>query len=155
MLLLLVLAPGSLAAQTTAEEKARLTRELQGELMCTCSCRRPLNDCPMEPNCHGLDEQRAKLAKFVDAGMTRDEVLAAFVKDHGSQEILMRPIDRGFNRLAWLFPYIVGASGAVLAFAVARRWSRREGAAEPARAAAPQDDPELRSRLDDELRDLD
>ncbi len=87
--------------------------------------------------------------------MSRDEVLAAFVADHGSQEILMRPIDQGFNRLAWLFPYLVGASGAVMAFAVARRWSRRRSVDDtPAPAVAP-DDPTLRTRLDDELRDLD
>jgi cytochrome c-type biogenesis protein CcmF len=159
MVLLLILSPLTAGAQAprTAVEKAELRRSLQGELMCTCGgCRRPLNDCPMEPNCHGLDEQRAKLDTFIDAGMARDEVLAAFVADHGSQEILMRPIDRGFNRLAWLFPYLVGIAGAMMAFAVARRWSRRETPVEAAPvAAAPQDDPSLRTRLDDELRDLD
>jgi cytochrome c-type biogenesis protein CcmF len=136
MVMLLVLTPMAGAAQTprTAAEKAELRRALQGELMCTCGCRRPLNDCPMEPNCHGLDAQRAKLDTFIEAGMSRDEVLAAFVADHGSQEILMRPIDRGFNRLAWLFPYLVGASGAIMALTVARRWSRRRaGDAGPCR----------------------
>ena len=155
MLLLFVLAPGALPAQTSAEERARLRKELQGELMCTCSCRRPLNDCPMEPNCHGLDAQRAKLDKYLDDGMSRDEVLAAFVRDHGTQEILMRPIDTGFNRLAWMFPYLVGASGALLAFGAAWRWSRHEGGPRTPPPASPQEDPELRTRLDHELRDLD
>jgi cytochrome c-type biogenesis protein CcmF len=156
ILLLTLLLPGSVAAQSTgsAEARAELRRALQGELMCTCGCRRPLNDCPMEPNCHGLDQQRAKLDTFLDAGMDRDQVLAAFVADHGSQEILMRPIDRGFNRLAWLFPYLVGATGALMALGMARRWSRRDARAEPLPAGA-QDDSELRSRLDHELRDLD
>ena len=160
MVALLLLAPAGLRAQTTpgGEEKAQLRRALQSELMCTCSCRRPLNDCPMEPNCHGLDAQRAKLDKFIDAGMTRDQVLAAFVADHGSQEVLMRPIDQGFNRLAWLFPYLVGGSGAVMALAFARRWSRRrepDVTASGSAAAAAHEDAHLRTRLDDELRDLD
>ncbi|MBA2602563.1 MAG: cytochrome c biogenesis protein CcsA [Acidobacteria bacterium] len=154
MVLVLLLIPAGARAQApSADEKARLYKELQGELMCTCSCRRPLNDCPMEPNCHGLDTQRAKLNKFIDAGMNRDQVLAAFVADHGSQEVLMRPIDTGFNRLAWLFPYVVGFSGALMALFVARRLSRREADAEPPGPRAG--DSELDSRLDHELRDLD
>ena len=113
-----------------------------------------MNDCPMEPNCHGLDAQRAKLDKYVGDGMDRDQVLAAFAADYGTQAILARPIDKGFNRLAWLFPYSIGVSGAVGAVVIARRWSRRSDPAEPS-AAAPQEDAALRTRLDDELRDLD
>ena len=93
--------------------RADLRKQLEGEILCTCSCRRPMNDCPMEPNCHGLDAQRAKLDKYVvDQGMDRDQVLAAFASDYGTQAILARPIDKGFNRLAWLFPYLVGIAGA-------------------------------------------
>jgi hypothetical protein len=65
----------------------------------------------------------------------------------------MAPIDQGFNRLAWLLPYAVGVSGALAAAVVALRWSRADrSGSDP---APPQDDAELRSRLDDELRDLD
>jgi cytochrome c-type biogenesis protein CcmH/NrfF len=112
-----------------------------------------MNDCPMEPNCHGLDAQRAKLESYVvDQGMDRDQVLAAFARDYGTQAILARPIDKGFNRLAWIFPYLVGIAGACAAVVIARRWSSR-----PATESQPatEDDPALRTRLDDELRDLD
>jgi cytochrome c-type biogenesis protein CcmF len=156
MLILLLLAPATLGAQGVSQtaERAQLRRDLEGEILCTCGCRRPMNDCPMEPNCHGLDAQRAKLDKYVGEGMNRDQVLAAFAADYGSQDILARPIDKGFNRLAWLFPYLVGVSGALVAVLIARRWSHRE--AGPDSTAAPAaDDPELRSRLDHELRDLD
>ena len=84
-----------------------------------------MNDCPMEPNCHGLDAQRAKLDKYVGDGMSRDQVLAAFAADYGTQAILARPIDKGFNRLAWFFPYLIGVAGALAAVFIARRWSRR------------------------------
>jgi cytochrome c-type biogenesis protein CcmH/NrfF len=107
----------------------------------------------MEPNCHGLDAQRAKLESYVvEQGMDRDQVLAAFARDYGTQAILARPIDKGFNRLAWLFPYLVGIAGACAAVVIARRWSARQGEAQPVPA---EDDPALRTRLDDELRDLD
>jgi cytochrome c-type biogenesis protein CcmF len=154
MLLLLLLAPSFAAAQTADATRAVLRKQLEGEILCTCGCRRPMNDCPMEPNCHGLDAQRAKLDKYVvEQGMDRDQVLAAFATDYGTQAILARPIDKGFNRLAWFFPYLVGISGAVGAVVIARRWSRRSEPAELP-AAAPED-AALSTRLDDELRDLD
>jgi serine/threonine-protein kinase len=71
-----------------------------------------------------------------------------------AQAILARPIDKGFNRLAWFVPYLVGISGAVAAAVIARRWSRPAPPADAA-AASTTEDASLRTRLDDELRDLD
>jgi cytochrome c-type biogenesis protein CcmF len=158
ILLLLLPAPmhadtGDVQASVAPVQRSELWKRLEGEIMCTCGCRRPMNDCPMEPNCHGLDEQRAKMAKFLDSGLDHDQVIAAFVKDHGSQEILSAPIDKGFNRLAWLFPYLAGLTAALGIAFVAMRWSRREES-QPA-PAATQEDSALSARLDDELRDLD
>ena len=158
---ILLLVPGHLHAQGAAsqtvapESRSELYRELEGEIMCTCGCRRPMNDCPMEPNCHGLDAQRPKLARFLAEGMSRDEVLAAFVADHGSQEILARPIDKGFNRLLWLLPYLLGGTAAVGVAVAARRWTRPEESNTTVDAAATGEQADLNERLDDELRDLD
>jgi cytochrome c-type biogenesis protein CcmF len=156
MILLLLVVPGAARAQTVpAVQKSDLYRSLEGEILCTCGCRRPMNDCPMEPNCPGLDVQRTKLEEYVGRGLDRDQVLAAFAADYGTQAILSRPIDKGFNRLAWIFPYAVGVCSAFAAVFIARRWSRREpGGARPAEAEG-QDDPALRTRLEHELRDLD
>ena len=137
-------------------EKSELRKRLEGEIMCTCGgCRAPMNDCPMGPACHGLEEQNAKLDKFLAAGMNREQVLAAFVADAGSQDVLMAPIDEGFNRLAWLFPYLIGASGAIVAGIVAVRWSRRHGPESDERSAPSAVDSAMQERLDDELRDID
>jgi cytochrome c-type biogenesis protein CcmF len=135
-------------------EKSALRKQLEGDIMCTCGCRASLKDCQMGPTCHGLQEQTPKLEKFLSAGMDRDQVRAAFVADAGSQDVLMAPLDQGFNKLAWLIPYIVGAIGFAGAAVVARRWSRR---AEPAPAGGvdASENSELKTRLDDELRDLD
>lgn len=66
------------------------------------------------------------------------------------------PIDRGFNRLAWLLPYLLGASGLVMIGAAALKWSRRPAARAGRAEQAPVPvDSELEKRLDDELRDLD
>ena len=45
--------------------------------------------------------------------MTREQMRDAIVAEHGGQDILTAPIDKGFNRLAWFFPYAVGVVGAV------------------------------------------
>ena len=91
---------------------------------------------------------------FLDKGLDHDAVLAAFVQDYGGQHVLAAPIDKGFNRLAWFFPYFLGLAGAVGIAVVAIKWSRRgdEGHEAP---AAQAEDSALKQRLDDELRDLD
>jgi cytochrome c-type biogenesis protein CcmF len=162
MLILLMLMPGvSVSAQAPAGTKENvapiqinpLEEDLQGQIMCMCGgCRAPLNDCPM-PNCHAKIPEKERLHAMVEEGRTRDEIIAAFVKEYGGQDVLGAPIDKGFNRLAWLFPYIVGVGSAVaVGFAAVRLSKRRDPQADE--AAAPQD-PELNERLDDELRDLD
>jgi cytochrome c-type biogenesis protein CcmF len=162
MLVLALLAPVSLGAQAAEAQvasvnpKSDLYKSLEGEIMCTCGgCRAPMNDCPMGPSCHGLADQREKLARFLEQGMSRDEVLAAFVRDHGNQEVLMRPIDRGFNRLLWLFPYMLGGTALIGVALLARRGSHRDhDAVTPATPDTPEDQA-LNERLNDELRDLD
>ena len=106
-------------------------------------------------NCDGHATQTAKLRKLLSEGKDHDAVIAAFIKDFGDESILAAPVDKGFNRLAWLFPYLVGATGAASIAFVAFRWSRREGAAGAPAQNDAGDDPVLRARLDDELRDLD
>ena len=99
---------------------------------------------------------REEVAKMVAEGKTRDQVYAYYIAKYGSQEPLASPIDRGFNRLAWFFPYLAGATGAAFIAVVAFRWSRSEdadGAAD--RQPEAIEDPALRERLEDELRDLD
>ena len=96
------------------------------------------------------------LAGHVGDGRSREEIIQLFVKKWGSQEVLTEPIDRGFNRLAWLLPYGVGLAGIVLVGGIAMRWSRRRTdgvAVEP--APVPTAPAALQDRLDDELRELD
>jgi len=96
-------------------------------------------------------EMRAELAALIDQGKNHDEIIQAFITKYGGEEMLGAPIDKGFSRLAWLFPYLVGATSAVAIGFAAVKWSRKpEAAAE----AAPLD-ADLEERIDDELRDLD
>jgi cytochrome c-type biogenesis protein CcmF len=162
LLLGLLLSPIALSAQgdgapagTTGQivERTQLERELEGEIQCTCGgCRSSIKDCPMM-GCHGDSLQTAKLKQLIAEGKTRDEILASYVSEFGSEAVLARPIDRGFNRLAWAFPYLVAVVAFVAVFFTARRWSSNSAAHAVAGDAGV--DPTLNARLDDELRDLD
>jgi cytochrome c-type biogenesis protein CcmF len=129
-----------------------LEQGVREKIMCSCgACRRSLDRCGM-PNCHGEAEQMEKLRTFIKQGMSdEDSILAAFVKDHGGYDVLMSPPNQGFNRMAWLFPYMVAGAALVGLVVAARRWSHN---ARPAAAGASVD-PALDARLDDELRNLD
>ena len=155
LLIAFAAAPVTALAQTTGEivKRSALERELENEVMCTCGgCRLSAGNCGMTM-CHGKEAQLAKLKKYVDEGKSRDEVLAAFVADFGSEDILMRPRNRGFNRLAWMLPYMLAGAGLVMIVINARRWSQKPAAA--LAGAAGVDDTALDARLDDELRNLD
>ena len=135
--------------------RSEAERNLQTEIVCMCgTCgRKRIGEC----TCSLAAEMRAEVARLVAEGKNQDQVMAHFVAKWGSQEVLSRPIDRGFNRLAWFVPYAVGGLGFVMIGSIAWRWSRRHdrrGAEASASAHAPANG-ELENRLDDELRDLD
>ena len=133
--------------------RSPLERELADEIMCTCGCRLPAGQCGMM-NCHGKEEQLAKIHDLVSKGMDKDAVLATFVRDAGGQFILSRPIDEGYHRLLWLAPYAAAVLSALGLAVLARKWSRAR-ADEPVAAGAISGGDALSQQLDDELRDLD
>jgi cytochrome c-type biogenesis protein CcmH len=121
--------------------------------MCTCGCRQSLYNCHMV-NCEGHAAMSASLDQFLGEGKDHDQVIAAFIQKFGSQEVLMSPVDEGFNRIAWLLPYAVGIAGLGFISVAAIRWSRQSRLAT---AGGPDTsiDADLNDRLDDELRNLD
>ena len=142
----------SAAGAVVLVPRTQLEKDLQGEIICMCgTCgRKRIGEC----TCGLAAEMRAEVAKLVAEGKTREQIYQYYIEKYGSQEPLASPLDKGFNRLAWLLPYIVGASGAGMVGFAAFRWSRRERVASDAPAPSTED-PDLRARLDDELRDLD
>jgi cytochrome c-type biogenesis protein CcmF len=136
--------PGSIS-----EPKNALEQRLRSEIGCTCgTCAHELlSKC----TCGPASQMRQELRAEIDAGKDHDAVIASLIEKYGGQHFLVAPLDKGFNRLAWLFPYLLGGAGVVGVGVVAIRWSRHAHHA-PAEAAP---DPELNERLDDELRNLD
>ena len=134
--------------------KNPVEKRLHSQIVCTCGCRRALDNCGM-PNCGGHSAQSEKIRQLMSEGKDHDAIIATFVRDFGGQDILIEPKPEGFNRLAWLFPYAVGSLGAVAGMVMVRRWSRRQDASEPAAVMSETTDPALQARLDRELENLD
>jgi cytochrome c-type biogenesis protein CcmF len=153
ILLAVVLSQGVALAQDTVPAifRSPLERRVAEEVMCSCGCRLSVANCGMM-NCHGKEEQSAKIRQYVGEGQGHDAILASFVRQHGGYDVLMQPPNRGFNRVAWLLPYGVAGVCLLGVGLTALRWSRRPAAAA---AAPPGNDPELDARLEHELRDLD
>ncbi len=151
---------------------SELERELQRELVCVCGtcphytladCRcsapptwRTTSDGRREVVSAGAAYMRGQLKEQIAQGKTKNQILRYFINTFGSQEPLGAPLDEGFNRLAWLFPYLVGGSFLIAIGVIAVRWSRRDET-EGLQATSLVDpvDAKLEARLDDELRNLD
>src|SRR4030095_9196021 len=120
--------------------------------MCGTCGRKRIGEC----TCSDAAAMREDVAKLVAEGKTREQIYAYYIAKFGSQEPLASPIDEGFNRLAWFFPYLIGATRGAGGAGGAFRWSRRETLPDaPQTVPDAGEDPALRERLDDELRDLD
>ena len=126
-------------------------------IICQCgSCRHNLLECESDGCAHGARE-RVEIHNLLAQGKTRDEVIQYYITKYGSQIALASPIDKGFNRLAWLLPVQPGGGGRGGCSATAPTGCRAAGARHlrrPGRAIAVTD-PDLQDKLDDELRNLD
>jgi len=159
LLLLLLVFPAGLRAQHAENPqevltvpKSALERDLQKEIICMCgTCgRKRIGEC----TCARAARMREEVSTLVADGKSREDVYQYYIAKYGSQEPLASPINKGFNRLAWLFPYVLGTSGAVAVAFAAIRWSHRQ-VESPSTSVSVGINPELQARLDDELRDLD
>jgi cytochrome c-type biogenesis protein CcmH/NrfF len=139
--------------QTSFYARTPLEKQLQREIVCTCGCGHVnIGECRKDP-CATSHQLRGELAALIDQGKTHDEIIQAFLAKYGSQEMLGAPIDKGFNRLAWMFPYALAGTIALAGGFIFIKRSHRPAADEaPAR---PVEDAALQSRLDEELQDLD
>jgi cytochrome c-type biogenesis protein CcmH/NrfF len=97
-------------------------------------------------------KMRGELAAMIDQGKTHDEIIQSFIATYGNEEMLGAPLNKGFNRLVWLLPWTLAATGAVAIGFAAMKWSKQGHEAPGAREAI---DPGMDQRLDDELRSLD
>ncbi len=133
-------------------------RALFKQIVCQCgTCgRQVLSEC----TCGTAAEMRRKIQSLLDAGKTPEQVIEYELATYPGQSALVVPLDKGFNRLAWLVPYGLALLGVGALVTVARRLSKKSAAERSVAAAttapAPSaEDAALAERLDDELDELD
>jgi cytochrome c-type biogenesis protein CcmH/NrfF len=166
VLLAILLVPANAQAQAKHVQgqfkpvapRTELEKDLYRSIICMCgTCGRQLvGDC----TCAYAEQMRQEISALVRQGKTRDQIIQYYIDKYGSEEPLAVPIDKGFNRLAWLLPYAIGVVSVTLVGAVAVRWSRRPARRSDRRVPelaedVAEIDPEMQERLDDELRNLD
>jgi cytochrome c-type biogenesis protein CcmF len=139
--------------QTSFYPRTDFERTMQHEIVCTCGAcgHTTIAECRKDP-CPVSHKMRGELAAMIDAGKTHDQIIQGFVTSYGNEEMLGAPLDKGFNRLVWLLPWTLAATGAFAIGFAAMKWSKH-----PADATATREpsDPAMDDRLDDELRSLD
>jgi cytochrome c-type biogenesis protein CcmH len=137
----------AVVAPAAASERSPTLPELERELICpTCHETLAASTSPI------AERMRAFIRGRIAAGDTKSEIKDKLVKQFG-ESVLAAPPKSGFNLLAWVLPLV----GIVLAAGVvgflAYRWSRSRKAEGPEPSASGRFslDPELESRLDEEL----
>jgi cytochrome c-type biogenesis protein CcmH/NrfF len=105
--------------------------KLGHHLMCNCGCGQVLLECN-HVGCTRSEGERQELQAGLDRNDSDDLILQAFVQKYGAT-ILAAPTTKGFNRVAWVMPFLALFSGLALAIVMIRRWGNRT---KPAMATA-------------------
>ena len=108
--------------------------DLGHRLMCACGCNQILLECN-HVGCSYSDRMRAELVAAVDRGDNDDLTLQSFVQKYGPT-VLAAPTKTGFNRVAWIAPYVALVLGLGLVTFIVRAWRSRPLLA-PADAPVP------------------
>jgi len=159
LLLMLMLGGTSVSAQmmhvpnptlVIAPAKNALEDQLREEIGCTCGtcAHESLHRC----TCSEAEGLRQELRAQIDRGKSHDQIVDALAVIHGGHQFLRAPQDKGFNRLAWLLPYALAATGIVAIGFAAVKWTRKP---DTGPETPPSTDAAIEERIDDELRDLD
>jgi cytochrome c-type biogenesis protein CcmH/NrfF len=129
-------------------------QEVEESLTCQCGCGLTVHACN-HLQCPSGEPIKKEIAERLARGEDKETILSAFRVRYG-EKVLSSPTFHGFNWLAWITPFAVVLTGALVMSLVIRRWVRAPRAPVPAtpRSAAGSDDP-LRRRLARELDEFD
>lgn len=104
------------------DESARVN-DLGHRMMCVCGCNQILLECN-HVGCAYSERMRAELIAAVDRGDNDDLTLQGFVQKYGTT-VMAAPTKTGFNRVAWIMPYLVLVLGIVMVTLIVRAWRSR------------------------------
>src|SRR5579863_492635 len=106
-----------------AGDPATRFTELGHQLMCICGCNQILLECN-HIGCPDSDGMRNELMTQVMRGDSDSLVSQAFVQKYGPT-VLAAPTTAGFNRTAWIVPFVMLFLGLSVAVLVIRAWKNR------------------------------
>lgn len=116
------------------DDSTRVER-LGHQMMCVCgACNQYLLECN-HVGCAYSSRMRQELTAAVDRGDNDSSVLQFFIEKYGAT-VLAAPTKTGFDRVAWIIPYVVlffGICGVVL---LVRHWRIRLAVAPPSSTSA-------------------
>jgi cytochrome c-type biogenesis protein CcmH len=98
-------------------------KDLGHRMMCTCGCAQILLECN-HVGCQSSDKMRNELQAALDRGDNDDLILQGFVQAYGPT-VIAAPTATGFNRVAWIMPFVALALGITFVIYVVRAWKNR------------------------------
>jgi cytochrome c-type biogenesis protein CcmH len=106
------------------DDSARF-KDLGHRMMCTCGCGQVLLECN-HVGCQSSDKMRDQLQAALDKGGSNsdDLILQGFVQEYGPT-VIAAPTATGFNRVAWIMPFVALALGIAFVVYVVRSWKNR------------------------------
>lgn len=127
--------------------------DLGHKLMCACGCRQILLECN-HVGCQYSDRMRGELLASIQRGDSDDLTLQGFVQKYGPT-VLAAPTTTGFNRVAWIMPYVALLLGITGTIVLVRVWRNRPAAApsgiRPSLNSSELDEFRVRARQETEL----
>ena len=106
-----------------ASDPSTRFNELGHQLMCICSCGQILLECN-HVGCPDSDMMRNELMAAVNRGDSDSLVQQAFVQKYGPT-VLAAPTSTGFDRTAWIMPFVALLAGCALLVYIVRSWRNR------------------------------
>jgi cytochrome c-type biogenesis protein CcmH len=97
--------------------------DLGHRMMCVCGCKQILLECN-HVGCAYSDRMRGELLASLDRGDSDDLTLQAFVQKYGTT-VIAAPTNKGFDRVAWIMPFVALALGFVALVMIVRAWKNR------------------------------
>jgi cytochrome c-type biogenesis protein CcmH/NrfF len=101
------------------DEPARFN-SLGHRLMCVCGCSQILLECN-HVGCTYSDRMRGELVASLDRGENDELALQDFVQKYGPT-VLAAPTATGFNRVAWVMPFLALGLGLVTTIFIVVAW---------------------------------
>ncbi|MFQ5706028.1 MAG: cytochrome c-type biogenesis protein CcmH [bacterium] len=114
---------GCLSAVYALPQQVTLS-EIKKSLVCQCDCNMTVEACQGAMSCDTSEKLTAEAAGYVEQGMNKEAILAAFVQKYG-EHILAAPPKKGFNLTAWILPFAAILFTGFGIVVLLKRWARQ------------------------------